>query len=81
MDIEQIKNQIETDFANIGSAQALEEIPPEIPFQERPDRAAHRYYSYFAAGERASFGQQVNALKQKAQSLIEAKEKILCSPA
>ena len=77
MDIEQIKNQIETELANIGSAQALEEM--RLKYLSRKGLIAQITATIptLPLSERASFGQKVNALKQRAQSLIEAKEKTL----
>ena len=79
MDIEQIKTQIETDLANIDSAQALEEF--RLKYLSRKGLIAQLTANIPALppSERASFGQQVNALKQKAFTLVEEKENNLKS--
>ncbi|MFA5275543.1 MAG: phenylalanine--tRNA ligase subunit alpha [Candidatus Omnitrophota bacterium] len=77
MDIEQIKTQIETDLANIGSLQALGEF--RLQYLSRKGLIAQLTAEIpaLAPQERASFGQQVNALKQKVLALVEEKEKTL----
>ena len=79
MDIEQIKTQIETDLININSPQALEEF--RLKYLSRKGLIAQLtgIIPTLALDERASFGQQVNALKQKALALVEEKEKSMGS--
>ncbi|MGA2775161.1 MAG: phenylalanine--tRNA ligase subunit alpha [Candidatus Omnitrophota bacterium] len=77
MDIEQIKTQIERELANIGSLQALEEF--RLKYLSRKGLIAQLTGNIpaLAPQERASFGQQVNALKQKVLALVEEKERTL----
>jgi len=79
MDIEQIRTQIEADLANIDSAEALEQF--RLKYLSRKGLIAQLTAQIPAlpADERASFGQQVNALKQKSFTLVEEKENNLKS--
>lgn len=75
MDIDAVKIQIESDFQNIGSAVSLEEL--RLKYLGRKGIIAQLTGSIpgLKKEERAAFGQAVNALKKRAVSLIEEKEK------
>ena len=75
MDIELIKAQIDSDIQNINSAKDLEEF--RVKYLGRKGIIAQLTSSIPALPlqERSSFGQQVNALKNKILSLIDEKQK------
>jgi phenylalanyl-tRNA synthetase alpha chain len=77
MDLNSIQTQIDSDLANITSAQALEEV--RIKYLGRKGLIAELTGSIpgLVVEQRGIFGQQVNALKNKLLGLLEEKEKIL----
>ena len=77
MDIELIKAQIDSDIQNINSAKDLEEF--RVKYLGRKGIIAQLTSSIptLPLQERSSFGQQVNALKNKILSLIDEKQKAI----
>jgi len=75
MDIGAIKKQIDSEIANISSSQALEEF--RLKYLGRKGVLAQLTSTIptLPPEERASFGQEANALKNKIVSLIEEKQK------
>lgn len=70
MDIELIKTQIDSDIQNINSAKELEEF--RVKYLGRKGIIAQLTSSIptLPQEERSSFGQEVNALKNKVLSLL-----------
>jgi len=79
MDIETIKTQIDSEIQNINSPQALEEF--RVRFLGRKGIVAQLTSTIpsLPQQERATFGQEVNALKNKILSLIDEKQKSITS--
>ena len=79
MDIEAIKTQIDSEIEKINSPAALEEF--RVKYLGRKGIIAQLTGAIpnLAKEERTSFGQQVNALKNKIFSLIEAKQKSIAA--
>jgi phenylalanyl-tRNA synthetase alpha chain len=77
MDINSFKTQIESEIENINTPEALEEL--RVKYLGRKGVVAQLTSSIpgLLKEERASFGQQVNALKNRIISLIDAKQKSL----
>jgi len=75
MDIDQIKIQVDSDIQNVNSPQDLEGF--RLKYLGRKGIIAQLTSSIPALPleQRASFGQEINALKNKIISLIEAKQK------
>jgi phenylalanyl-tRNA synthetase alpha chain len=80
MDINAIQTQIDSDIQNINSPEKLEDF--RVRFLGRKGLIAQLTGSIpeLPAEERAKFGQQVNALKNKILSLLEEKKKSLQAP-
>ncbi|PIP20159.1 MAG: phenylalanine--tRNA ligase subunit alpha [Candidatus Omnitrophica bacterium CG23_combo_of_CG06-09_8_20_14_all_40_11] len=79
MDIETIKTQVDSEIENINSAEKLEDF--RVRFLGRKGIIAQltSRIPSFPQGERAAFGQQVNALKNKILSLVEEKQKFIAT--
>jgi phenylalanyl-tRNA synthetase alpha chain len=79
MDIETIKTQIDSEIQNINSAEKLEDF--RVRFLGRKGILAQLTSTIpsLPQGERATFGQGVNALKNKILSLIDAKQKFIAA--
>lgn len=77
IDIETIKTQIETDIQDINSVEKLEEF--RLKYLGRKGVIAELTSSIpnLPLEERAAFGQQINALKSRIASLVEARQKTL----
>ena len=75
IDIEAIKNQIDSEIQNINSPEKLEDF--RVRFLGRKGIIAHLTSSIpsLTKEERVIFGQEINALKNKIVSLIKAKQK------
>ncbi len=79
MDIEQIKNQIDSEIQNINSLQGLEEFRLKYLGRKGVITQLTATIPSLPAQERAAFGQQANVLKNKILSLIEEKQKSISS--
>jgi len=81
MDINAINTQIDAEIAEVNSAQRLEEF--RIKYLGRKGVLAQLTSNIAALPreEKASFGQQVNAIKLRLARFIEEKEKSLLNPA
>ncbi len=79
MDIETIKTQIDSEIQNINSPEKLEDF--RVRFLGRKGIVAQLTSTIpsLPQQERAAFGQEVNALKNKILSLIDEKEKFITS--
>lgn len=79
MDIEAIKNQIESEIEIVDSAASLEEL--RIKYLGRKGILAQFTSSIpgLPLNERAYFGQKVNELKNKLTALLESKQRLLSS--
>ena len=77
MDIETIKTQIDSEIENINSPEKLEDF--RVRFLGRKGILAQltSRIPSLPQGERAAFGQEVNALKNKILSLINEKQKFI----
>jgi phenylalanyl-tRNA synthetase alpha chain len=77
MDIEAIKTQIDSEIKCISSAQSLEEF--RLKYLGRKGILAQLTgtISSLSAAQRATVGQQANALKNKILSLVEEKQKLI----
>lgn len=75
MDIESIKAQIDADIANVNSAKSLEDFRTKYLGRKGIFTQLTGVIPTLQPQERGAFGQQVNALKTKLQSLIEEKQK------
>jgi len=79
MDIEQIKNQIDSEIQNINSLQGLEEFRLKYLGRKGIITQLTGQIPGLPQQERAAFGQQANVLKNKILSLIEEKQKSISS--
>jgi phenylalanyl-tRNA synthetase alpha chain len=79
MDIETIKTQIDSEIQNINSSQSLQDF--RLKYLARKGIIAQLTSTIpsLPQEERAAFGQEVNALKNKILSLIDEKEKSITS--
>ncbi|MDD4980429.1 MAG: phenylalanine--tRNA ligase subunit alpha [Candidatus Omnitrophica bacterium] len=79
MDIEAIKNQIDSEIKDIASAQGLDEF--RLKYLGRKGIIAQLTSEIpgLPQGERAAFGQEANALKNKILSLIDEKQKVIAT--
>ena len=77
MDINAIYTQIDSDIQNVNSSEGLEEF--RLKYLGRKGRVAELtgIIPTLSKDERAAFGQQVNALKNKLTGLIEEKQRML----
>lgn len=81
MDIESIKNNLDSEIGQIDSAGALEEFRVKYLGRKGVLAGLTGLIPSLPVEQRASFGQQVNALKHKIQALIEEKQKFLSGDA
>ncbi len=81
MDIELIKNSLDSEIQNVNSLQLLEEF--RLKYLGRKGILAQLTGSIpgLAVEQRASFGQEVNKLKARINSLLEEKQKLLAANA
>ena len=77
MDIDAIKNAIDSQIENINSPAALEELRVKYLGRKGIIAQLTQVIPTLPPEERSSFGQEVNALKNKLLSLINEKEKSL----
>jgi phenylalanyl-tRNA synthetase alpha chain len=79
MDIESIEVQIETEIQNINSPQGLEEFRVKYLGRKGAITQLTGIIPTLPAQERAAFGKLANALKNKALSLIEEKQRSIAA--
>lgn len=75
MDIQAVKAQIDSDIANINSKTALEELRLKYLSRKGIIASLTSLIPSLAPEQRSSFGQEVNALKNKLIAIIEEKQK------